>query len=156
MDRYSHVELHEQAEALATLPSLPGASGAILAATGTDDIAPASDNGNATNDTPARLAFCLAESDSFSSAGVHSSTVSESQRTISVSPSISREIPAKLAESDEFGWVAEWFKAAVLKTADVVRHPGVRIPPHPLLILGCLRKKQHGPGKPGLFVACPG
>lgn len=31
------------------------------------------------------------------------------------------------------GWVAEWFKAAVLKTAVPVRVPGVRIPPHPLI-----------------------
>ncbi len=36
-----------------------------------------------------------------------------------------RRIPAT-------GWVAEWFKAAVLKTAVLVRVPGVRIPPHPL------------------------
>ena len=31
------------------------------------------------------------------------------------------------------GWVAEWTKAAVLKTAVRVTVPGVRIPPHPLL-----------------------
>ena len=30
------------------------------------------------------------------------------------------------------GWVAEWSKAAVLKTAVRVTVPGVRIPPHPL------------------------
>ena len=30
------------------------------------------------------------------------------------------------------GWVAEWTKAAVLKTAVRVTVPGVRIPPHPL------------------------
>jgi hypothetical protein len=29
------------------------------------------------------------------------------------------------------GWVAEWFKAAVLKTAEGVSLPWVRIPPHP-------------------------
>src|SRR3712207_5447541 len=29
------------------------------------------------------------------------------------------------------GWVAEWFKAAVLKTAVGVTLPWVRIPPHP-------------------------
>src|SRR5687768_13422707 len=29
------------------------------------------------------------------------------------------------------GWVAEWFKAAVLKTAVGSRPPWVRIPPHP-------------------------
>ena len=31
------------------------------------------------------------------------------------------------------GWVAEWFKAAVLKTAVRETVPGVRIPPHPHL-----------------------
>ena len=31
------------------------------------------------------------------------------------------------------GWVAEWSKAAVLKTAVRETVPGVRIPPHPLL-----------------------
>ena len=31
-----------------------------------------------------------------------------------------------------YGWVAEWTKAAVLKTAVRVTVPGVRIPPHPL------------------------
>ena len=31
------------------------------------------------------------------------------------------------------GWVAERFNAPVLKTGDVVRHPWVRIPPHPLI-----------------------
>jgi hypothetical protein len=31
------------------------------------------------------------------------------------------------------GEVVEWLKAAVLKTADVVRRPWVRIPPSPLL-----------------------
>src|SRR5689334_2886432 len=31
-----------------------------------------------------------------------------------------------------FGWVAEWSKAAVLKTAVGESLPGVRIPPHPL------------------------
>ncbi len=29
------------------------------------------------------------------------------------------------------GWVAEWFKAAVLKTAGRASAPWVRIPPHP-------------------------
>jgi hypothetical protein len=29
------------------------------------------------------------------------------------------------------GWVAEWFKAAVLKTAVGASSPWVRIPPHP-------------------------
>jgi hypothetical protein len=29
------------------------------------------------------------------------------------------------------GWVAEWFKAAVLKTAEGATLPWVRIPPHP-------------------------
>jgi hypothetical protein len=29
------------------------------------------------------------------------------------------------------GWVAEWFKAPVLKTGVGSRSPGVRIPPHP-------------------------
>ncbi len=29
------------------------------------------------------------------------------------------------------GWVAEWSKAAVLKTVGRLRVPGVRIPPHP-------------------------
>jgi DNA-directed RNA polymerase specialized sigma24 family protein len=39
--------------------------------------------------------------------------------------------------------VAEWFKAAVLKTAVVERLPGVRIPPHPL-------KPKKTPEKPGV------
>ncbi len=30
------------------------------------------------------------------------------------------------------GWVAEWSKAAVLKTAECESAPGVRIPSHPL------------------------
>ena len=29
------------------------------------------------------------------------------------------------------GWVAEWFKALVLKTSDGASRPWVRIPPHP-------------------------
>ena len=32
------------------------------------------------------------------------------------------------------GWVAEWFKAAVLKTAVGLRSPWVRIPPHPPIL----------------------
>ena len=31
----------------------------------------------------------------------------------------------------QHGWVAEWFKAPVLKTGVGSRSPGVRIPPHP-------------------------
>ena len=34
--------------------------------------------------------------------------------------------------STKIGWVAEWTKAAVLKTAVRETVPGVRIPPHPL------------------------
>lgn len=34
-------------------------------------------------------------------------------------------------ETERNGWVAEWFKAAVLKTAVRVTVPWVRIPPHP-------------------------
>ncbi len=34
-----------------------------------------------------------------------------------------------------FGWVAEWFKAPVLKTGVLARVPGVRIPPHPPTLL---------------------
>src|SRR5437773_1673380 len=30
-----------------------------------------------------------------------------------------------------YGWVAEWFKALVLKTSDGASRPWVRIPPHP-------------------------
>jgi hypothetical protein len=33
---------------------------------------------------------------------------------------------------DEHGEVAEWFKAAVLKTVELERVPGVRIPPSPI------------------------
>ena len=33
--------------------------------------------------------------------------------------------------NDRLGWVAEWFKAPVLKTGVLARVPGVRIPPHP-------------------------
>jgi hypothetical protein len=33
--------------------------------------------------------------------------------------------------AEEFGWVAEWFKAPVLKTGVGESPPWVRIPPHP-------------------------
>src|SRR5438309_3629189 len=33
------------------------------------------------------------------------------------------------------GWVAEWFKALVLKTSDGASRPWVRIPPHPPVML---------------------
>src|SRR5919206_178390 len=33
--------------------------------------------------------------------------------------------------AEQNGWVAEWFKAAVLKTAVGASPPWVRIPPHP-------------------------
>ena len=36
-----------------------------------------------------------------------------------------------ISNRDDFGWVAEWTKAAVLKTAVRETVPGVRIPPHP-------------------------
>jgi hypothetical protein len=36
-------------------------------------------------------------------------------------------------ERQTTGWVAEWSKAAVLKTAEGASPPGVRIPPHPPL-----------------------
>ncbi len=40
------------------------------------------------------------------------------------------------ASSEEsVGWVAEWSKAAVLKTAVPLRVPWVRIPAHPLFLL---------------------
>src|ERR1700735_1807447 len=35
------------------------------------------------------------------------------------------------AHHTQAGWVAEWFKAAVLKTAEGASSPWVRIPPHP-------------------------
>jgi hypothetical protein len=38
--------------------------------------------------------------------------------------------PISIGATD-LGWVAEWFKAAVLKTAVGSRPPWVRIPPHP-------------------------
>ena len=38
-----------------------------------------------------------------------------------------------VVQNDDSGWVAEWTKAAVLKTAVRVTVPGVRIPPHPLI-----------------------
>ena len=41
-----------------------------------------------------------------------------------------------------FGWVAEWSKAAVLKTAVPVRVPGVRIPPHPFEVYFFRKKRQ--------------
>jgi hypothetical protein len=43
----------------------------------------------------------------------------------------------------QFGWVAEWSKAAVLKTAVRATVPGVRIPPHPL---ARTRSVPHRPG----------
>ena len=38
-----------------------------------------------------------------------------------------------------FGEMAEWSNAAVLKTVDLVRGPGVRIPlsPHYMIVSGC-------------------
>ena len=39
--------------------------------------------------------------------------------------------PHQMASFPANGWVAEWFKAAVLKTAERVSVPWVRIPPHP-------------------------
>lgn len=38
------------------------------------------------------------------------------------------------------GWVAEWFKAAVLKTAEGASLPWVRIPPHPPISLSTLKQ----------------
>ncbi len=38
---------------------------------------------------------------------------------------------ARRGETEQAGWVAEWFKAAVLKTAVRATVPWVRIPPHP-------------------------
>ena len=43
--------------------------------------------------------------------------------------------PAVREDSRRYGWVAERFKAAVLKTAVGASPPWVRIPPHPF---GCL------------------
>ena len=42
------------------------------------------------------------------------------------------------------GWVAEWSKAAVLKTAVGESPPGVRIPPHPLSQLARMVSLSHG------------
>ena len=53
-----------------------------------------------------------------------------------------------VVQNDDSGWVAEWTKAAVLKTAVRVTVPGVRIPPHPFVdrasngIQRNLREKQ--------------
>ena len=49
-------------------------------------------------------------------------------------------------EQTPVGWVAEWSKAAVLKTAVPVRVPGVRIPPHPFgaFALVPVRKRVFG------------
>ena len=43
----------------------------------------------------------------------------------------------------QFGWVAEWTKAAVLKTAVRVTVPGVRIPPHPPLYFAPYGRKAN-------------
>ena len=40
------------------------------------------------------------------------------------------------------GWVAEWSKAAVLKTAVGASPPGVRIPPHPLTCTRRISRKR--------------
>ncbi len=55
-------------------------------------------------------------------------------------PGVTAGVNTQFAENREsrktlylrFGWVAEWSKAAVLKTAVGESLPGVRIPPHPL------------------------
>ena len=46
-------------------------------------------------------------------------------------PYIAGERAAKLSNDDEPGWVAERFKAPVLKTGGGASSPWVRIPPHP-------------------------
>ena len=59
-----------------------------------------------------------------------------------VGPVVRREIgrgakrrkTAKTNGKTAIGWVAEWSKAAVLKTAVRESVPGVRIPPHPLAL----------------------
>ncbi len=51
-----------------------------------------------------------------------------------------RRLRSKAIAQRQSGWVAEWTKAAVLKTAVRESVPGVRIPPHPL----------PPPGLPGL------
>jgi hypothetical protein len=53
-----------------------------------------------------------------------------------------REDATKPSLSTVFGWVAEWSKAAVLKTAVGASPPGVRIPPHPLCQKGALARGQ--------------
>ncbi len=45
-------------------------------------------------------------------------------------PTLRRSAPST-AGGVHNGWVAEWFKAPVLKTGVGSRSPGVRIPPHP-------------------------
>src|SRR2546423_5982721 len=41
-----------------------------------------------------------------------------------------------------YGWVAEWFKALVLKTSDGASRPWVRIPPHPPITISRARAVQ--------------
>ena len=49
-------------------------------------------------------------------------------------------VALELAQGDAVtGWVAEWTKAAVLKTAVRETVPGVRIPPHPLCVSAASR-----------------
>ncbi len=61
--------------------------------------------------------------------------------------SVPRTEPTEFAKYSEFlcGEVAEWSKAAVLKTADPSRGPGVRIPPSPPSAL----RHSAGPGGRG-------
>ena len=55
---------------------------------------------------------------------------SRSRRTASIRSGIAGGLAGELLILLE-GWVAEWFKAPVLKTGVGSRPPGVRIPPHP-------------------------
>src|SRR4051812_16329795 len=54
---------------------------------------------------------------------------------ISDRPLVDRPFSRKMqySRNSSSGWVAEWFKAPVLKTGVAVMSPGVRIPPQPLI-----------------------
>jgi len=136
-DRYTHLSLRDLGAELAKLPPIVpstsarrGAEAQQLRATGTDDARPPPIGQSA---TCAKLDIDPVTRSENSHNGARPGTQTHHEAD-SPQPVKLQRLGTASHEKTLRGWVPEWSKGAVLKTAVGESPPGVRIPPHPLLV----------------------
>jgi len=146
-DRYTHLNLRDLGSELAKIPPIVPTSSSAgqddqqqLRATGTDDARPPP---TSANEEPARATCAKLDIEAVTRGrNSHNGAQPGTEKDQGADSPQSVKLQRLVASSHEktlTGWVPEWSKGAVLKTAVGESPPGVRIPPHPLIpCLVCL------------------